>query len=217
MVLVLAACNCSLHAESYPLASLTAVSCCHCYGYSLPCVSWGGCYCQSSLPQTPVSRSTPNQSVACCYNLFLHSLLLDAACGYGYSCPSPYSLPCVSWGGGYCPDGDSLKYKEAVTLNRRFVLLPPSWRCQLGRGPMMMLVVFRCVLIEGLMPSWFLRVLCCCYCDDEMAADMHSKHASLSGLSQLTSREKSVCAHLRKNYPGKRKVTGQSASGISCV
>lgn len=48
-----------------------------------------------------------------------------------------------SWGGGYTPEKDSLKFKEAVTLNRRFVLLPPSFSCPLGHGPLMLLLVWR--------------------------------------------------------------------------
>ena len=60
---------------------------------------------------------------------------------------SSLSLPRGSWGGGYNHEDDSLKFKEAVTLNRRFVLLPPSWGCQLGHGPLLLMVVFRCVFV----------------------------------------------------------------------
>jgi hypothetical protein len=52
------------------------------------------------------------------------------------------SCPC-SWGGGYSPEDDSVKFKQAVALDRRFVLLPHSWSFQLSHGPMLLLVFFR--------------------------------------------------------------------------
>ena len=54
--------------------------------------------------------------------------------------PSPSRF---SWGGGYNPEDDSIFFKKAVTLNRRFVLLPASWSFQLSHGPMLLLVFFR--------------------------------------------------------------------------
>jgi hypothetical protein len=55
----------------------------------------------------------------------------------------PLFPPPVRWGGGYDPADDSLKFKEAVTLNRRFVLLPRSLSFWLGPGPLLLLVYLR--------------------------------------------------------------------------
>jgi hypothetical protein len=56
----------------------------------------------------------------------------------------PFSSPSrASWGGGYSPEDDSIYFKKAVTLNRRFVLLPASWSFQLSHGPMLLLLFFR--------------------------------------------------------------------------
>ena len=87
-----------------------------------------------------------NDSVTLHACTLTHSLLLPAAATASLLLCSSLSFPCGSWGGGYNPADDSLKFKEAVTLNRRFVLLPKSWGCQLGHGPLLLTVVFRCVL-----------------------------------------------------------------------